>query len=236
VTAIAILPHQKARPGPVEAGTEPLTTTRRKGHVMATQRICAVEGCGGLVVARGWCRKHYSRWDRHGDLKNPPSTEDRFWPRVDKTSHAGGCWLWTGSKFRTGYGRATQMCKPVSAHRLSYIINVGPIPSGRLILHSCDNRACVNPSHLRIGTHADNVADMVARGRNKLCGKCDSGFGRPGESNGQSKLTKEAVAEIRSTTGQTKSLARKYGVHTGTIQAARSGKWWKSLTPPEPTT
>lgn len=90
------------------------------------------------------------------------TTEERFWEKVDKT---GECWPWTACIERNGYGSFHVGGRRKWAHRVSYELNVGPIPSGEYVLHSCDNRRCVNPAHLRVGTHADNMRDMVDRGR-----------------------------------------------------------------------
>ena len=75
--------------------------------------------------------------------------------------------VWTGTRFASGYGRITQNGKRARAHRVAFELFVGPIPSGMHVLHRCDNPPCVNPSHLFIGTHLDNMRDMEAKGRAK---------------------------------------------------------------------
>lgn len=92
----------------------------------------------------------------------PP--EERFWASVDKTET---CWLWRG-KLTAGYGSMMVDGKAYRAHRWAYERFVGPIPEGLFACHKCDVRNCVNPDHIFIGTNADNVRDMVAKGRNKL--------------------------------------------------------------------
>lgn len=129
---------------------------------------CTVEGCdkprrsGDLR----FCSMHRARMDRHGNLdgKRPSAPpEVRFW-RYVTAGPVDECWVWQGNRNNQGYGML-HVGKPTYAHRFSYEMANGPIPPGMFILHSCDNRPCVNPAHLRVGTSLDNMRDMIAKGR-----------------------------------------------------------------------
>jgi hypothetical protein len=112
-------------------------------------------------VGRGWCNRHYKRWNTHGDplfTLTPSLTlgtpEERFWPKVDAE---GDCWEWTASKFFDGYGMFWGPDGHMRAHRFAWETLVGPIPDGLQIDHLCRNRLCCNPDHLQPTTHRVNV-------------------------------------------------------------------------------
>jgi hypothetical protein len=89
---------------------------------------------------------------------------DRFWNKVNKDA-SGGCWEWIGNMHNNGYGLICIDKTHWRAHRLSYCIKHGSIPEGMYLMHQCDNKVCVNPEHLKPGTHQENMADMKAKGR-----------------------------------------------------------------------
>lgn len=101
---------------------------------------------------------------------------ERFWSKVNKTD---GCWIWTAYRDDKGYGCFGFRGKVWKAHRVAYELATGPIPTGAHILHSCDNPSCVNPEHLRAGTHADNMRDKVARGRDFQASQTHCKHGHP---------------------------------------------------------
>lgn len=127
-----------------------------------------------------------------------------FWDLVEKTPT---CWLWLGNK-SSGYGRAKYQGTKWMAHRLSWVLANGPITGGLLVLHKCDVRACVRPSHLFLGTQQNNIDDMFKKGRaNKA----------RGERHGMSKLSDGETLELRMKydSGQftQAALAELYGLH-----------------------
>lgn len=95
-----------------------------------------------------------------------PAFVARFWSHVSKSTPSK-CWNWTASLDGKGYGKIKVGRKLVRASRVSMQIETGINPGEWQVLHTCDNRKCVNPSHLYHGTHADNMADMIARGRHR---------------------------------------------------------------------
>lgn len=134
---------------------------------------------------------------------------ERFWEKVHKTD---GCWEWRGGIGKNGYGckvRVGPRSEEVAhrPHRLSWELHNGPIPPGLFVCHRCDNRACVNPDHLFLGTAADNNRDRAAKGRG-------------------AKVPIETARAIRSDTISNRAAAQKYGVSTGYVSYVRSGRVW----------
>ena len=150
----------------------------------------------------------------------------RFWPKVCK-GQADDCWEWTGCLNRNGYGHMRGHGNPLLAHRASWLIARGPIPGGADVLHSCDNRRCVNPAHLWLGTHQDNMADMVAKGRQAKGEACS----RKGEAHHAAKLTNAIVTQIRARYAaggvSQRALGAEYGVSQRSIHAVIKGECWK---------
>jgi hypothetical protein len=102
------------------------------------------------------------------------SSEESVMKRLEKYSgdkSEAGCIEWTGGKDRGGYGKMAIGLKRLSAHRVAYAMLVGPIPEGKVLMHSCDNPACINPDHLSIGTQKENIQDSIGKGRFTLIGE-----------------------------------------------------------------
>lgn len=142
-----------------------------------------------------------------------------------------GCWLWTAYVDSSGYGRFTIKGVGGLAHRLSLAIFREPAPDDLFVCHKCDNPSCVNPDHLFVGTHQDNMADMIAKGRHahgathafvKNPMLCARGEGKPLSS----KLTDAAVREIRTLLGTNRDIGKRFGVDAAQISRIRTGKAW----------
>jgi hypothetical protein len=143
---------------------------------------------------------------------------ERFWSKVEKTE--GGCWNWMGIKDRKGYGVTSKKTQHIRCHRMSYRIAYGDFPNNLHVLHKCDNPSCVNPSHLFLGTNADNMKD-----------KCMKGRQANGERSGGGKITKPQVIAIRELykTMSTSQIAKQFNVSYSAIRSIVVGKTWKHL-------
>jgi hypothetical protein len=123
-----------------------------------------------------------------------------------------GCWIWTGSRNTKGHGEVRINWQKHYTHRLSWELRNGPIPDGLWVLHKCDNATCCNPDHLYLGTHNDNMRDMVVAGRH-----------------GGAVLAPDVVRQMRAArlAGRTfESLGRSFGVSAATAYQVISGKTW----------
>jgi len=127
-----------------------------------------------------------------------------------------GCWLWTGHKYRNGYGAIKVFGRMRLAHRFSYELHKGPIPEGLCILHSCDVRNCVNPEHLRVGTHQENMQEASERGRMRS-GDQHPMFGRRHKPGIKNRLSKP-VRVLGKIYSSQKEAERALGLGGGTVR------------------
>lgn len=160
--------------------------------------------------------------DTHDWQDLVPEKEKNFWNKVDK---AGECWEWTGGFSGNGYGSFKIKKLPINvsvgSHLFSYILHNGRVAEGRVVMHSCDNKKCVNPDHLSLGSHADNVADKVAKKRHAR-----------GETNGRAKITLDDANDIRdrfkNETITKRALASEYGIDESTVRLILLGRIWNN--------
>jgi hypothetical protein len=156
------------------------------------------------------------------------TVEERFWSHVNKSD---GCWEWTAGLNTGGYGQFKVKAggSLVPASRFSWTIHFGPIPDGLLVCHHCDNRPCVRPDHLFLGTHQHNMADMVRKGRQASMNPAHAVVLRMAVA----KLTPELVVEIRKVYAaggvSMRQLAEQYGVNKSNIVRAINRRQWSDV-------
>ena len=157
-------------------------------------------------------------------MENPPHSAEiaeRFWAKVDIPEDADPltCWIWQGAidSKPDPYGVARDATRLRPAHVLAWeIYSCAPVSAGMLVRHVvCRDRLCVRPHHLAVGSHADNMRDMVRDGRS-----------RRGEANARATFTREDVRAIRASTERPTDLAVKYGVRPSTITNIRKRRTW----------
>lgn len=154
-----------------------------------------------------------------------PRDAARFWSRVS-IQEPSACWLWTGAlRKKFAHGDFRIQGRTYVTSRIAYVLHHGgPIGSEDIVRHKCDDPRCCNPAHLELGSHADNVADRVARGRSACGGR-----------NGRAKLTEEQALICRDAHLLTQSeLARIFGVSRRVVAQIRSGATWRYLSDQHP--
>ena len=146
---------------------------------------------------------------------------ERFWDKVD-VQGPDDCWLWTACTSWNGYGKIRIDGKDLRAHRLMYELEVGPIPSDKIVRHTCDTPACVNPKHLLLGTHKENSQDQVERGRSYK-----------GSKNPNAVLNEEKVLQIRQlfdTEGKSAvDLAQLFAINLWIIKKVVYRQQWRHI-------
>lgn len=173
-------------------------------------------GCGAKL-------RSFGAVGNHGKYAKNCTPEMRFWGKIKKTD---SCWLWQGCVNTTGYGMANWAGrKNIVAHRLVWTLLKGEIPAGLEACHTCDTPRCCNPDHIFLASHAENMADCKAKGRQSR-----------GERSKRNKLTEAQVLEIRANPPrlgrglrEIDVFAAKYGVNKGTIYCAMTGRTWSHI-------
>jgi len=192
--------------------------------ILPAPEFCAC-GCG-QPIKKAKKPSQQSRFISGHNNRQP--VEPRFWARVDKRG-SDDCWEWTAGTGNHGYGTLSINGQPETVHRLSWVMANGPIPDDLHVLHKCDNRLCVNPAHLFLGTNLDNIEDMITKGRQA---KGPDKRAYKGEANKRAVLSAEQVKEIRRrcANGENQDeLARVYGVSQGHISNVYRRVTWKHI-------
>jgi len=150
----------------------------------------------------------YDMWTRNRLFKNSIEDADT------------GCLVWQGRINKVGgYGRIGYRYRQWRTHRLAYVLLLGPIPEGKELLHSCDNPRCINPLHLRAGTHAENILEAYRKGRKSV---------PRGPAHPRFKLTEEQVDEVMQSSESAPLIAARFGVSKHTVYKLRKGITWKA--------
>ena len=190
---------------------------------MADAKICAVDGCGKRVLARGWCSNHYARWRRNGDplLDIAKRGQGLQWLREHVEYRGEQCLVWPFGKSTSGRGMLKISGQMHNAARLMCEWAWGEPPTEfHQCAHNCGNPSCVAPGHLRWATPKENTADKIVHGTEQR-----------GEKSGVAKLNEEQVRRIRELRGKItqRELAQIYGVSVANIQAVHLRKTWTHL-------
>lgn len=147
---------------------------------------------------------------------NPLDIKKKFLDKIDRSAGPDGCWIYTGPKASRGYGQASfvRPIRHIRTHRLAMMLQVGPLPDDKVVMHSCDNPPCCNPAHLSLGSHADNTRDAINKGRIQL----------------KSRFLKLADVErvrhlIATTDLKQREIADRFGISASVISSIKKGTY-----------
>lgn len=192
---------------------------------MANRTLCSVDACGNSAEKRGWCAKHYRRWQRWGDplayKKTPGKGHAQRYFREVALSYVGSdCPSWPFAKSENGYGVVRFDGRQQIVSRLVCEMVNGPPPTSKHeAAHTCGNghKGCFNPRHLVWKTHLENEADKVVHGTVNR-----------GERHGNSRLTEDQVRAIAALKGQRSQskIAEQFGIHRSTVSDIHRGRRW----------
>lgn len=182
-------------------------------------KACARETVRDWAQQNPARRRAQRRRAKRGLATPRPSLEERFWAKVSK---GADCWEWTAALGTTGYGVVTVRGRKQTAPRVAYELTMGPIPAGVCVLHRCDNRRCVRPNHLYLGSYRDNALDRESRGRS---------HDRGGVRNGRARVSAAEVRQLRELRGAVtqEALARRFGISQTQVGAIQRGISWSSV-------
>lgn len=201
----------------------------RKIYINKIMKLCSVNGCVNKHSAKGFCNLHYQRFIRNIPMEGN-SKKDLLIRIIGKVviNESSGCWEWIGAisggdrREKYKYGCMTINKKQKRVHRVLYEYLTGITIGNKLLCHKCDNTICVNPDHLFIGTHKDNMRDMIAKNRDY----------HPKGENNHSKLKEWQVLEIRRRYAHDESfdmITKDYPVVKSTIQNIIYRKKWRGI-------
>ncbi len=178
---------------------------------MAETKICIIDECCNPLYLKGLCNSHYLRLRRHGSPYAGATGKGvpKEWLRSSILNITSECVDWPFAKNGNGYGWAHHDGKRIGAHRLALVLHTGKNPEKLDAAHSCHNRRCVNPVHLRWATRSENFRDRR----------------KDGTSN--SKITSDDAKYIRMSTDSVRSVAEQFGISTSAVYKIKNGMLWK---------
>ncbi len=185
-------------------------------------RTCRANNCNGAHKAKGYCAKHYQRLTKHGSPIGGGTSKGaalQFLRDLLDAPESHICIEWPYHRQPSGYGYVQWDGQQTGAHRVVLLLKSSPVSPDMHAAHSCGNKGCVNPAHIRWATVGENHADKLKHGTDNR-----------GERNHQSKLTAAEVLEIREIEGETyASIADRYGVSFGVIGSIRRRNTWRHV-------